>query len=811
MKRPVVIVAVVYAAGLAAGSLLRLPPLVVLGGIAAIAVSQIIVLARGRRASDLLLLAAVFLIGDYRQNRIEAQDRAARERLAILESREHVRLEGRLVSMDRVYPGRRTFRLDDCVVRRGDEPPIRFPTAIQLVCSGPAAEAMATRPPVPGDRVVATGRLERPPDLSNPDVFNYRAHLERDGVGASLFVRGPGAVSVSPPRGWRSPVEIARAAGERLCRPIERMFDRALDPQSAALARSIFLGQAHLLDRDLRRDFTRCGLAHIFAVSGLNVAILVWVWGTFIQVFGLRPLWRSVLLIFALAVFCAIVGFCPSVVRAAIMFGMVLAGPILQNKVEPLTALAAAALAILFVDPRALWQASFQLSFLCMLSIILLKPPLDAWLRLDDEKGTPRRRRIAGLLNRHGFSLVTVVLAAQIGLIPFLAHYCHRIPVVGVLSNIVVAPIVWAIVAIGVILLGVGAVVPPAAWVFGGGTLNLLSHVLTWVLKWWSDFPAVSIVMPSWPLFAGAAYYLFLFGWAVLPHEPSPFFEARQRARLWLALAAIVAWVVWAPALLRGGATDLRATFLDVGQGDSCVLELPGGPVVVIDGGPGRAGEYVVAPYLESRGIDHVDAVVATHPDADHIGGFPSVFGQLDVAWLLEGPGRSESQIYARLLESATAEPARRDTLYAGDWIEAPMGARLLVLHPPRGVVYSSRNDQSLVLLVDWGECEILLTGDAEQRAERDLLASGCDVACDVLKVSHHGSANGTSPALLDGARPMLAILSCGRDNPFGHPDPAVIDRLRSAGVTIARTDQDGAVVVRFHGREMLWGCTGKD
>lgn len=809
MKRPVVIVAMVYVAGLGAGPLLRLPPILVLAVVGLIALSQIVVLTRGRKASDPLLFAAVFLIGALRQGAIDDENRAARALLERLESRLPVHVEGRLASTDRTYATRRTLRLTDCVIHARDGATVRFPTAIQLACTGSAMDAVNETPPSPGDRVVAQGPLKRPPDLSNPDVFNYRAYLENHGIGASLFVRHAEAVTFSPPAGRRSPVASVVAMGERWRRWIEATLDGALEPRPAALVRSILLGQAHLLERDLRHDFTRCGLAHIFAVSGLHVAILLWVLNTFVRLFGLKPVWRVSILILALAVFCAIVGFRASVMRASFMFGVLLAGPMLRNKVEPLTALATAALLILAVNPRALEQAGFQLSFVCMLSIILLKPPLDGWLRLDEEAGTPRRQRAAGFLNQYVLSPLALVLSAQVGLMPFLAHYYHRIPVVGILSNLLAAPLLFFIVATAVVLLAAAAVLPATTWIFAAA-LNLFGHALVGLLQGWSSLPAVSIIMPSWPIFVSLAYYVFLFGWAVLPREPSPFFERKQRARLLLGLAAAAAWVLWAPAVLRGSTGGLRATFLDVGQGDGCVLELPGGPVILVDGGSRRAGEFVVAPFLESRGIDHVDAVIATHPDADHIGGIPAVFKRLDVTWFVEGPGQSDSQTYTRLAEAANAERARRDRLFAGDWIEAPHNARVLVLHPARGSTFSNRNDQSLVLMVDWGECEILLAGDAERPAEQDMLASGADLRCDVLKVSHHGSANATSQALLDRARPGLAIISCGRDNQYGHPAPAVVERLVSTGATIARTDEDGAVIVRYDKRRLSAETTGR-
>jgi len=811
MKRPIVIVAMLYVAGLSAGALLAIPPTLTLALIALIGLSQVILLAMGRPAVDALLFAAVFLIGDYQHSRIETQDKAARNQLAALDSQSVVRIEGRLAKTDRVYRRRITYRLVDCVIHSKDGSVLEFPTAIQLACSGEAFEKVSRQPPAPGDRVVVDEKLVRPPDLSNPDVFNYRAYLENHGVGASVLVRRADAVMFSPPLARRSPRDLVIGWAERLRRWTETNLENTLEPEIAALNRSIFLGEAERLDPGVRRDFTRCGLAHIFAVSGLNVVLLVWILDLFVRLFRPKPRVRSALLIGFSIAYCAAVGFQASVVRATIMFAAILVAPFLRYQIEALTALAAAALVILAIDPRALWHAGFQLTFACMLSIILLKPLLDNWLWLDEEKGTKPRKVVVRFTNRRVISGMTMIVSAQVGILPFLAHYFYMIPFVGVLSNLLAAPLVWLIMAATTVLLGANAVVPAVAWIVGDA-LNLFGHALLGLVQFCATLPLVTVSTPRWPLLASALFYVVLFGWAVLPREPSPFFEAKQRARLAIAFAAIVAWVVWVPAVLRGSGDTLHATFLDVGQGDSCVLEMPGGPVVLVDGGDSyvRAGERVIAPFLEARGIDHLDAIIATHPDSDHIGGLPAVFRALDVAWLIEGPGQSESQVYQRLQEAAKSEFARHDLVFAGDWIEAPMGTRLLFLHPPRGAAYSRANDESLVLLVDWRECEILLAGDIEHRGEDDLLASGADLACDVLKVAHHGSDRATSPAFLDRARPRLAIISCGRDNPFGHPSPDVLDRLTSAGVTIARADRDGAVTVRSNGRSLEWRTEGK-
>ncbi len=813
MKRPIVAVTLCYAAGLAVGSLLRIPPLAALSLIALIVISQIAALARNRPAVDALLFTAIFLIGTIQAYRLDAALREARRIVAELEKHPTVRLEGRLVSTERNDGRRFVFRLADCRLSPPGGNAVALPAFVHLSCSGEAFMSLSAQPPLPGDTVHAVGALRSPPDLRNPDVFNYRAWQERRGIAANMSVRSADAVVFSPPSGRRSFRDILAGAGERLRRYAERTFDSVMDARSAALNRSIFLGQTERLDRAVRRDFTQCGLAHIFAVSGLNVAMVAWVLDTVLRLFQMRPTRRSAVLILCSVGFCAMVGFQPSVVRATVMFCALMLIPFLRYKIEPMSALAAAALVLLGLTPRALWDAGFQMSFLCMLSIILLKSPLDAWWSLDAERGSERRKRWARVWNHRFLPGLTILLAAQIGAIPLLAGLFHMLPLTGLAATVPAAPLVWAVMAGSLLLLGVSVFVPPLVmWI--GNALELFNHSLLWIVREAArNFPLAAVFMPAWPVWFIVLYYAFLYGWVVLPHAPSPFFEKKQRARLALGAAVIAAVVVWAPIVLRSlNAAPLQATFLDVGQGDCCVVELPGGATVLVDAGDYsvRAGERMVVPFLESRGIDYLDAVIVTHPDADHIGGLPAVFNDLVVEWLLEGPAINPTSIYQRLTDAARREGARQDRVFAGDRIEMPSGAQIRFLHPPRQAAYSQRNNLSLVLKIEAGSCWILIAGDIEAEAERDLLASGADLACDVLKVAHHGAASATSDAWIARTRPRLAVISCGAGNPFGHPSPEVLERLTSAGATVLRTDRDGAISIHTSGRTLHWRAEGK-
>ncbi|HSE95604.1 MAG TPA: ComEC/Rec2 family competence protein, partial [Methylomirabilota bacterium] len=283
---------------------------------------------------------------------------------------------------------------------------------------------------------------------------------------------------------------------------------------------------------------------------------------------------------------------------------------------------------------------------------------------------------------------------------------------------------------------------------------------------------------------------------------------ARPVARLALGLLGGLAIVTTVAAAVPDG--RLHVLTLDVGQGEAILVRAPDGQALLVDtggGGVGRLdrGERVVLPALRRAGVRRLAALAVTHGDPDHAGGLASILAGLpvDEVWV---PAGTEGAPWQALV--AEAGVARR-VLGRGDWVWlGPV--RVTVLHPsredpgPPDQPARASNHGSLVLRVDWGRATLLLTGDAEGAAEREVLASGLPVAATVLKVGHHGSRHASSAPFLAAVSPRIAVVSAGARNPFGHPSPVVLARLADAGTTIYRTDLDGAIDLRTDGQR-LW------
>lgn len=257
----------------------------------------------------------------------------------------------------------------------------------------------------------------------------------------------------------------------------------------------------------------------------------------------------------------------------------------------------------------------------------------------------------------------------------------------------------------------------------------------------------------------------------------------------------------------------LRVTFLDVGQGDGCVIEGPTDRVVVVDGGGGAGennggdpGARVVVPYLRARGINTVDLVVATHPHDDHVQGLIAVADRLRVRQALDGDYPDPpSPTYRRWRAHLAGRGVPVACARRGQKIDLGGGATITVLGPPPRVLggRSPENNHSIVLRVAFGRAAVLLTGDAESEAEADLLARGYgpNLRADVLKVAHHGSRWSSTAPFLNAVRPRIAVISCGRRNVFGHPHRETLARLAQQHVRVFRTDQNGAVTMETDGR----------
>ena len=603
--------------------------------------------------------------------------------------------------------------------------------------------------------------------------------------------------SVSVPRGIRDRQLLlaARAtAQERLHR---------LLPKRAAVAEALLLARTEGLDPELRDRFARAGLAHLLSISGQHVALIAAGLLLLCRMARLRRSRGDALVAVVVVAYVLFLGAPYAATRAALLVLLALAARMLQRPADPIALLAAAALALLAYEPIAVLDAGFQLSFAGTAGILLLG-----------------RRFLEALHPYAGKFLADCIgtsLAATLATAPISALHFGTVAPVGILSNIAATPLMALAVPALAVTLAAGALHEGMGVFFGGGA-ELLLAALEWVAAVAAAVPGGHALVPrdavaSWvlaALAAGAAS-----GWLTRMAPASTGRAAwagggrrgvrpaiRRIAAAGVALALLVAWPV-AVRLAAPGVLEIHA--IDVGQGDAIAIRSPAGRWLLVDAGPRTdrfdAGRRRVVPYLLRHGARRLEAMILTHPDADHIGGAQAVLEALPVGAIVDPGIVAGKSLYLDLLRAARAGEVR--------WFAARAGRELHLddmtlefLYPEAGMLdgIDRANDYSVVFRLRYGPFAALFLGDAPAAVENALAMSrGRSLRADVVKVGHHGSRTSTSEALLDAAAPQWALISVGRRNRFGHPAPDVLDRLERRGVRVLRTDLDGSVTIRVH------------
>jgi competence protein ComEC len=551
------------------------------------------------------------------------------------------------------------------------------------------------------------------------------------------------------------------------------------------LVLAMTLGDRSEIDEPTAETFRASGTYHVLALSGAQVALVAGLIVAFLR-WLLAPPWaQAIVTTAAIAWYALLVGGDVPVVRAVLMAAAVLIGRALERDADAANLLGLTALALVAERPSCVRDVGFQLSFAATLGILLLLGPLS--------RGLPKLPLRAELA-------LGASLAAQLALSPILAASFHRLTPAALLLNVAAVPLSTAVLLSGLAVIAATAFGAEAARAVAGlawlAARGLRISADLGPLAPWLD---VRVAAPTCGLLA-----LYTCGLALLC-------RGRRAAALGL-LAAVHSVLVVGP--LRPAADGrLHLTVIDVGQGDSLLLRSPGGRALLVDAGGSRdtrfdPGERKVAPELWSRRVRTIDALLISHVHPDHAGGVPYLLRAFRVAEVWEGPASLRDPSWRLLQPILARSGATRRTLAAGmaiDWD----GARLSFLGParPGRPPLVLRNEDSVVVDVAFGEVHLLLTGDVGGEAERAL---GAGPAL-VLKVAHHGSRRSSAPSFLAAVRPRLALVSAGARNPFGDPQPEVLERCLRAGALVLRTDRDGTIDVATDGRRLWVRTAGED
>ncbi|MCS6777427.1 MAG: DNA internalization-related competence protein ComEC/Rec2 [Chthonomonadaceae bacterium] len=668
-----------------------------------------------------------------------------------------------------------------------------------------------------GDTVRLRGRLEIPDTARNPGALDLRAYLARAGIHATLRVRRKEDWDILARPGIHS--NPLRRMAYELREAVMEHAHRTMPATHAALLNGILVGARDALPGSVRDAFQRTGTAHLLATSGLNVALVTVLVLAVLRLFGMGYRATYAVALGAIWVFALMADLSPSVLRATLMATVVLIGMLLDREPDFASAVALSALIALLMSPHNLFHIGFQLSYAAVIAIAVLWPCTQPLVRRVEDaiRGDWPGARIVRATATTLMACLLLTLCAQAGTAPLTACYFNTVSLSGLIANGPAVPAMGMIIALGFSAAALEAIHPWLSAVPDRVLDFLMACLLSWV-AFCSRLPlsSINVISPPvwWVVLCGASVLAFSRWW----RYPARI-GGQSRTRGWqmhprwaAGLVMVLLLVVTTGVFARRPSQELRVTFLDVGQGDAAVIETPCGKTLLIDAGNITAdgeddmGRLVVAPYLRWRGINRIDALILTHPDADHIGGAATLLQQFPTGLLMDNGQltRSDSAPAASALQAARTHgtplhPARRGQVWQTDdgvtmRILAPAGQDL----SDSGL--DSDNEASIVARLEYGQISFLFTGDAGEPAEQALAQSGLLQPCHVLKVGHHGSLSSSSEKFLSGIRPRVAVISVGRNNAYGHPRRQVLARLERAGARIYRTDRMGAITCRTDG-----------
>lgn len=609
-----------------------------------------------------------------------------------------------------------------------------------------------------GDRIEAVATLHPLTGARNPGQFDFAAYRLRQGVHFEVRTKSPRDLSLLGRHAGRPLIAFGLQARAWLQTQLARDLDDS--PEIAALISSMTLGLRGQTPDEVQDLFQKTGTLHLFAVSGLNVAMLAFLLAAFLKPLGIGRRTSVAIIIPVIILYAVITGLSASSLRAAIMAIALSLALLFDRRGAALNCLAAAALLILLWNTNELFSPGFQFSFILVLVLLALA---GGWQRRLHTLGLPDpflprrlwnlRQRLSVYLWGHVSSALAVTAAAWIGSLALTAGYFHLISPAALFANLAAVPLAFLILALGLLSALTGGLLPAAAVLFNNANWACAQLLLATV-QFFASLPGGHVyVQPS----------------ALLP------------------------------------SSTVEITVLDVDGGGALHLRHAGRDWL-IDCGPARLYSGVLLPYLRSAGINRLDGLIATHGDSEHIGASPALLRdfrpRLVCEPLLPDRSRTRQQLQSLLAASEKNAPSPR-RLRRGDTLQLGPECRARILFPPADLQRSRADDKALVLMIETPAGRALLTADAGFATEQWLLENEPDLRADVYLKGHHTSdLSGTDDFLLR-VQPSVVICTALR---YGQP-PSTLDpwsaAVRARGITLYRQDESGAVSVKIR-RDLL-------
>jgi competence protein ComEC len=636
-----------------------------------------------------------------------------------------------------------------------------------------------------GDVLRIKGKLDKPAGQKNFGEFDYELYLARERIFTCLNIWQEKDIEKIGEDDSSFLVSFSLSARDK----IKEITKQTLPPPYNYLLIGMLLGEKAFISTDLKEVFSEAGIMHVLAVSGLHVGIIAMALLFFLSMLRLPEKPKLLILISILIMYASITGFRPSVLRAAIMFILLIGGKLINRSRNLNISLFFAAFLILLSNPLILYDAGFLLSFIVTFFIINLAPILQGLFS----------KVVVWIKNP-----LAVSTAAWIGIFPLSAYFFTKVSMISIVSNIFIIPLTGIAVILGFVTFFVGLISISLASMIAG--INyLILNLITLIAKSFSSLPFAFIYVAQPSVIVIILYYLMvLFIIEMFCKKTLPQKIKKKVGLIALSLISLIIIVqVFYPA------DNLKVNFINVGEGDCILIEAPGKTNILIDGGGTPLSDFdvgskIVVPYLRRKGINEIDLLILTHPHIDHLEGVLPVLEELKVDAVLDSGLNCVSSEYEEFISLITKKGIPYHKAKAGDNFIFNNSLEIFLLNPlydSDSYDESDFNNASIVVKLFYKDADFLFTGDIEESAEKKLLVWQNILQSDILKVGHHGSSTSTTLEFLDKVNPSIAVITVGKNN-FGHPSQKVIERLEDRNIKIYRTDKDGTIIIRTNGRE---------
>lgn len=648
-----------------------------------------------------------------------------------------------------------------------------------------------------GNTIYLTGEVSFFQEATNPGNFDMKFYYQKQGLHASVWAD---TVKVLNPKIWRIREWLAGFRSQW-----KEVLTECLGSYYGNIMSGILLGDKSELDSETKALYQKSGIGHILAISGLHMSFLGIGFYRLLRKAGVPFLPAGSIGILFLLLYTMMVGCGVSSLRALIMFIVRMGAEITGRTYDMPTSLSLAAAVIVLWQPLYLLDAGFLLSFGAILGILAVSPLLEH------------------------FQAVPGALCASLGihltLLPVMLYYYFEIPVYSMLLNLLVVPLMSVVLGTGVLGSGLA--------VFWGSAGAAVLQVCKGILWGYEKMCIVTMHLPFGRIVPGqpkkgwmALYYILLLAGCIVGfkmmkadlreesqrnnRKKQDVHNRRKRKERMAARAAVACLAVFFCIICGAGAGtagELRVTMLDVGQGDCLYVRTPSGLHCLIDGGStdvSRVGTYRIEPFLKSQGVGRLDYVFISHSDADHINGIQEMLENqllgISIDTLVLPSENVWDDALKGLAGTALKFGTRAAVIQEGQQVKDG-GMSLTCLAPAQDYSGEIGNASSMVLSLEYGEFDMLFTGDVEGGGEEALTESGLLKDCDVLKAAHHGSKNSSIEQFLEITRPEISLISAGRGNRYGHPHAETLERLEASGSRVYSTQICGAVTLWSDGK----------